>query len=211
MASSGGIALSVACAIAVMGCSSPKIPPPVTAVAAKSDVQAAKPNPINDDKLLKPPFGPYDIQTVFYIAKSNDKDRVDYGMRLDRYCAPISDDAIFPYWRELQHAPPVRSHKISWIQYAAYGFSEQRTLAKSKHGGRYLVQLKQVDRPILVVTQQDKDGHCASESYTKIQGVKSAKLDHIFAKVSGLMSVDYIDVHGTDTKTGKALVERMIP
>ncbi len=193
------------------GCSSPVIPPPVAAVAAAPGARTAKPNPANSDPNLKPPFGPYDVQTAFYIAKSNDKDRVDYGLRLDQYCAPVGDNAVFPYWRELQHAPPMRSHKISFMQYAAYGFSEQRVLAKSRTGGRYLVQLKQVDRPILIVTRQDGDGHCSATSYARIQGVKSARLDYIFAKVAGLMSVDYIDVHGTDTKTGRALVERMHP
>lgn len=205
------VASALAGASLAIGCSSPVIPPPVSVVAAKPDAKTAKPNLANKDPNLKPPFGPYDIQTVFYIAKSNDKDRVDYGMRLDQYCAPIGDNAIFPYWRELQHAPPVRSHKISFLQYAAYGFSEQRVLSKSHTGGKYLVQLKQVDRPILVVTKQDADGHCMATAYSRVQGVKSARLDYIFAKVAGLMSVDYVDVHGTDTKTGKVLMERMAP
>ncbi len=193
-----------------LGCGH-SIPPPVTYASTKVDDHTAKPNKANDDKKLRPPFGPFDVQTVFYIAKSNDKDRVDYGMRLDQHCVPIGDNAVFPYWRELQHAPPVRSHPIKWFQYAAYGFSEQRVLKRGRMGGQYLVQLKQVNRPILIVTGQDADGHCSARSYALIQGVKSARLDYIFAKVAGAMSVDYIDVHGTDTSTGKKLVERMKP
>jgi Domain of unknown function (DUF4833) len=203
--------LALASAWLALGCSSHTIPPPVAYASAKVDAYTAKPNLANKDPNLKPPFGPFDVQTVFYIAKSNDKDRVDYGMRLDQYCAPVSDDAVFPYWRELQHAPPVRSHKISFFQYMAYGFSSQRMLERSKMGGQYLIELKQVHRPILIVTKQDKDGRCQATAYAQIHGVKSARLDYIFAKVAGTMSVDYVDVHGTDPETGQALVERMTP
>ena len=193
-----------------LGCSSPTIPAPEPVIAAAStDSRAARANPANEDRNLKPPFGPFDVQTVFYIEKSNDKDRVDYGMRLDRYCAPLGDQAVFPYWRELQHAPPVRSHPLSFFQHLAYGFSAQRALARDRSGGRYLVRLKQVERPILILTKQDAARHCTAMAYTKIQGVKSAMLHHIFAKVAGSMSVDYIDVHGTEPETGRALVERL--
>jgi hypothetical protein len=203
-----GIALSAA--FSALGCSH-DIPPPVTYASTKVDDHTAKPNPANDDKNLKPPFGPFDVQTVFYIAKSNDKDRVDYGLRLDQHCAPASGNAMFPYWRELQHAPPVRSHKLKFFQYAGYGFSEQRIVKKGRSGGQYLVVLKQFKRPILIVTKQGKDGYCTATPYTKVQGVESAHLDYIFAKVAGVMSVDYIDIHGTDTKTGRKLVERQTP
>lgn len=201
--------LAVAFAI---GCS-PSIPPPVTypSSPSKLDVFTAKPNAANDDANLNPRFGPFDMQTVFYIEKSNDKDRVDYGMRLDQYCAPAGDRAVFPYWRLLQDAPPVRSHPISFIQHMAYGISEQRPVEKSRTGGKYIVQLKQVDRPIVIVSKQNGDSHCVATAYTTIQGVERARLDYIFAKVASVMSVDYVDVHGTDTKSGQPLVERLKP
>jgi hypothetical protein len=202
----------VAVALGV-GCSPPAIPAPVAypTSSTKVDDHTAKPNAANADVNLRPPFGPFDVQTVFYISKSNDKDRVDYGMRLDQHCAPVGDSAVFPYWRELQHAPPVRSHPITFFQYAAYGFSEQRPLEKTNTGGKYLVQLKQVNRPIVIVTQQGPDSQCIATAYTRVQAVEGARLEYIFAKVAGLMSVDYLDVHGIDTKTVQALVERLSP
>lgn len=197
----------------LFGCSAPSIPAPVAYPTSPSKVDpfTAKANPANEDPNLEPRFGPFDIQTVFYIEKSNDKDRVDYGMRLDQYCAPVGDRAVFPYWRLLQHAPPVRSHPISFIQHMAYGISEQRPVEKSRTGGKYIIELKQVNRPILVLTKQDDESHCSAIAYTSIQGVERARLDYIYAKIAGMMSVDYVDVHGTDTKSGQGLVERMKP
>lgn len=195
-----------------LGCS-PSIPAPVGYPSSPSNIDpyTAKANPANEDSNLDPRFGPFDTQTVFYIEKSNDKDRVDYGMRLDQYCAPVGDRAVFPYWRLLQHAPPVRSHPISFLQHVAYGISEQRPVEKTRTGGKYIIQLKQVDRTIVIVSKQDESSHCVATAYTTIQGVERARLDYIFAKVASVMSVDYVDVHGTDPKSGQPLVERLKP
>ena len=202
---------ATAVALFAVGCGSPAIPAPVKYVASKTDEHSAKPNTANDDKNLRPPFGPFDVQTVFYIAKSNDKDHVDYGMRLDQHCSPVGNNAVFPYWRELAHPPPVRSHPITFLQHQAYGFSQQRTLKKSASGGQYMIVLKQVKRPIVIVTKQDENGHCTATPYTTVKGVKNAHLDYIFVKVAGLMSADWVDVHGTHPKTGAKLVERLTP
>jgi hypothetical protein len=47
--------------------------------------------------------------TLFFISKSDDENRVDYGMRLDSKCAPYGDESVFPYWREFEPLPPVRT------------------------------------------------------------------------------------------------------
>ncbi len=200
----------IAAASPAFACS-PTIPAPISAAAVKTDDGTAVANPSNADPALRPGFGPFDVQTAFYISKSNDRDRVDYAMRLDQHCIPIGDTSMFPYWRELEHAPPVRSHPLSFIQYMAYGLSEQQLLARSESGGRYRVNLKQVDRPVLIVTAKDTERHCTTTAFARIHGVPNAKLDHIFVKVAGPMSVDYVDVYGSDPKTGAVLVERIQP
>jgi hypothetical protein len=187
------------------------IPPPVAYRASKTDDPTAKPNPANDNSDFHPPFGPYDVQVVFHIAKSNGGDPIAYGIRLDRHCTPSGHDPVFPYWRENRHPPKLGSHALRFFQYAAYGFSTQQTTRKSRSGGQHLIVLKQVKRPILIVTKQGRGGYCTATAYTRVKGKKNARLDYIFVKVAGMMSADYVDVHGTDTKTGEKLVERLTP
>jgi len=74
---------------------------------------------------------------------------------------------------------------------------------------RFLVELKQVARPISIVTGRDRAGHCSAQAYATIQGHQAAHLDHIFVQLAGVLSVSYVDVYGSDRKTGKKLVERM--
>src|SRR5689334_14951358 len=62
-------------------------------------------------------FGAHDVPTVFFISKSDDRNRVDYGIRLDASCAPLNDDAMFLYWRVFEGAPPVRLQTFSLVDY----------------------------------------------------------------------------------------------
>ena len=213
-AGSGSIrgAVRIACGLALaapLSACGTSVPPPVTRPAAQADAHTAKPNPANSDPSLHPSFGPYDVQTVFYINKSDDHNRVDYGMRLDSHCKPVGDSAVFPYWREFEHAPPVRTHTLKFYEFAAYGFSKAHVVDKRPDGGRFLIQLKQVARPITIVTGEDKAGHCTATAYAKIRGNPHAQLDHIYVKLAGVMSVAYVDIHGSDAKTGQQLVERL--
>ncbi|HVY46177.1 MAG TPA: DUF4833 domain-containing protein [Minicystis sp.] len=152
-------------------------------------------------------FGANDVPTVFFINKSDDHNRVDYGIHLDASCAPVNDDAVFPYWREFEKAPPVRTHPISFIERVPYGFSQQKTLKRTPEGGEQLVVLKQFDRAIVVATKRD-GARCSAVARSTIKG-QVAQLLSVFAKLAGPISVDYIDVHGKDFATGAALLERI--
>jgi len=192
------------------GCSH-GIPPPVAYRATQADDHTARPNPANDNPDFHPAFGPFDVQVVFRIEKSNGGDPIAYGIRLDPHCTPSGHDPVFPYWRENRHPPKLGSHALRFFQYAAYGFSKQRTTKRSRTGGEHLIVLKQVKRPVLIVAEQGKHGYCVATAYTRVKGVKNARLDYIYVKVAGMMSADYVDVHGTDMKTGDQLIERLTP
>jgi hypothetical protein len=153
-------------------------------------------------------FGPYDVPTVFFIAKSNDKNRVDYGIRLDAACAPVNDDAIIPYWREFEKAPPVRTHPLSLIDHIPYGVAEQRVIARSATSADYSVKLKQLSRPIVITTRKEADGKCSATARTTINGATALFLS-VYAKLASLVSVDYIDVFGKNPDTGAAVTERI--
>ena len=153
-------------------------------------------------------FGSNDVATVFFISKSDDHNRVDYGIHLNEHCAPTGDDAVFPYWREFEPPPPVRTHTLGIFEWVPYGFSEQRLVHRSQAGGDQLVRLKQLDRPIAVRARKDGD-HCVATAYARIAGVEGAQFVSVYAKLAGATSVDYIDIHGKNTQTGADLVERV--
>ena len=159
-------------------------------------------------KAAYPAFGANDIPTVFFISKSDDRNRVDYWMRLDANCQPVNDDAVTPYWREFEKAPPVVTHSISMVANMAYGIASQRVASRSPASADYALRLKAVGRPIGITTRRESNGKCVAVARTTIAGV-TAELLSIHVKLAGPLSVEYIDIKGRDFRTGKPIVERM--
>ena|SRR5450432_1000887 len=158
----------------------------------------------------EPHFSAHDIPTVFYISKSDDHNRVDYGMRLGDRCAASTNDAVFPYWREFEHAPPIRTHPLGTFEYFAYGISDQHALRGGPAAGQYVIKLKQFgQRPIWISTTREADGRCSALARCAIAGVRFAQLFSIYVKLSGPLSVEYVVVKGKDLETGKLLEERL--
>ena len=153
-------------------------------------------------------FGPRDVPTLFYISKSDNRDRVDYGIRLDASCRPTSADAVFPYWRDLERTP-VSVHTMGTFAAMAYGVASQRLEHKTESSVEEKIVLKQVDRPIWVTTSKSDDGHCKAVVRTKIGAVERAELTSIYVKLGGLLSVEYVDVQGRNPATGETISERI--
>jgi Domain of unknown function (DUF4833) len=156
------------------------------------------------------PFGPSDIPTVFFISKSDDHNRVDYGMRLTASCAPVNNDAVFPYWREFENSPPVRTKPLGTFAHLGYGISEQRLVRGGRPDAAYLLRLKQFrQRPVWITTSLNDSGHCQARARVAIGAVPFAVLSSIFVKLAGPLSVEYIIVKGHDPATGKAIEEKI--
>jgi hypothetical protein len=159
-----------------------------------------------------PTFSPFDVPTAFYISKSDDHNRVDYGIHLDANCAPAKNDAVFLYWREFENSPPVRIHALGMFEYIPYGIAEQRTTQKSAAGGTQFVRLRQFGtKPIEITTARGTDGRCTAKALTTIGG-KECELSFVYVKLaSGFLTpnVEFVDVHGRDLATGKEVVERL--
>lgn len=177
---------------------------PSLAVGLCSLVLASSATAADDDTT----FGPHDIETLFYIAKSNNRDRVDYGMRLDATCRPASADAVFPYWRNLEHKP-VTTHALGFFARMAYGVSAQETARSTPTGADHGIRLKQVDRVIWVTTLRGSDGRCSALVRSKIAGVENAELLSIYVKLAGPISVDYVNIKGRNLATGQPLLEHL--
>lgn len=156
-------------------------------------------------------FGRSDIPTVFFISKSDDRNRVDYGMRLTAECAPIKEDSVFPYWREFEKSPPVRTKPLGTFEYLGYGISEQRMVHPGQPNAAYLVRMKQFkERPVWITTTRTDGGRCQARVQCAIGAVPFADLSSIHVKLAGPLSVEYIIVKGRDPATGKPIEEKIL-
>ena len=132
-------------------------------------------------------------------------------MRLDSRCAPYGEEPVFPYWREFEPPPPVRTKPMGAFAKMGYGISTQSVVKRTAAGGEATIKLKQVGRTIFITTSRGANGRCSALVRTKIANVQHAELVSIFVKLSGPLSVSYIDIKGKNLATAKPLAERVRP
>ena len=75
-----------------------------------------------------------DVASVFYVAKSENRNQVHYGVHLDASCSPVGTAPVFPYWRMLEHGP-LAAEPLLQREVDAYGVAEQHVTERG-HGGR---------------------------------------------------------------------------
>jgi len=158
-----------------------------------------------------PSFGRFDVPTIFYINKSDDRNRVDYGIRLDEHCTPTLEEPIFPYWREFEPPPPVRTHSLGLLDGLAYGVSHQHVVRRNANGALLLMKPKHVNRWIWVTTSKEADGHCTATATTSIGGLEGIELLSVYVKLAGFLSVEYVNIIGKNPRTGATVSERLQP
>jgi len=148
-----------------------------------------------------------DVRSVFFIAKSENANQVHYGVRLDEACAPVAPSPVFAYWRMLERGPlatePLLSREIR-----AYGFAEQRVVARDEHGGRARVTLNALPSRPIFIDSSGSAGSCVAGATTSIDGVQAA-LTSVFAQLRWPFGVDYLMLRGHALAGGRALQEKL--
>ena len=116
------------------------------------------------------------IVPIFTIAKSENKNQVEYVVRVDDRCAPVGPAPVSAYWRMVENGP-TRTEPILPHEEAAYGLASQTVVASGDGGGNARVVLRALPkRPIDVVTERGRDGTCRALAELPIAGTPA----HLF-------------------------------
>lgn len=151
------------------------------------------------------PFAQADSsQTLFTIQRSTNKNEVHYDARLDAGGKLDASEPVEVYW--LMLAENGQREGLNWIERRkAYGFSIEATPG----GESYQMRLRaEEDRPITVLMEGTK-----ARAETVIDG-RAAILERIFiASTPGgfIPRVEYVELFGTDSKSGEQRTERIGP
>ncbi len=154
-----------------------------------------------------PTIGPHDVATVFYISKSDDRNRVDYGVHLDASCAPVGRDPVFAYWRRFEPGQE-RFGDLNFLDQTAYGVERQEVGTPDATGTWIRVLLRALSsRPIQVRIQRGPAG-CTGAALLDIRG-RDAILDHVFVQLGGPASIDHLMIRGEERLSGQPVHERV--
>jgi hypothetical protein len=172
---------------------------PASAATALAAVVLAAPTASSD--------GPRDVGSVFFVAKSENRNQVHYGIHVDASCAPVGAAPVFAYWRMIEHGPlatePLLSREIP-----AYGLAEQRILDRGDAAGRVTVRLRALEDRAIEITTASRGGVCDAAATTVIDGAPAA-LSNVYAKLRWPFGVDYLLVSGRSLSDGRVVRERV--
>jgi hypothetical protein len=149
-----------------------------------------------------------DLSSVFFIAKSENKNEVHYGIHVGPDCTPAGAAPLFAYWLMLEKGPGVTEPLLS-RELPAYGFASQRlSPSRGANGGSVTVTLRALpDRPIVVSTWS-VGGSCAASSEAEIAGTPSL-LTRVFVRLRWPFGVESLTLDGYATADRRPVRERI--
>jgi hypothetical protein len=146
--------------------------------------------------------------SLFTISKSENKNEVQYAIRVDDHCAPAEGEPIWAYWRMLERGPTVTEPLLRREQ-AAYGLASQSVSERTATGGRALLTLRAVAaRPVAIDTFRAPSGECQARSTATIGG-ESAFLFNVYVKLRWPAGVSYILLQGWSSDRTRIVTEKI--
>lgn len=145
--------------------------------------------------------------SVFHIAKSENRNQVHYGVRVDEDCRPVGATPVYGYWRDFEVGPNAKSQLLDREQ-PAYGLTRPRFVEQRDEGGTVSIGLRGFpDRSIRIETFREGSG-CRARALTKIGG-QVAVLNTIYVELGLLFSIDFVIVRGLRLPDGRPIQEKV--
>jgi len=164
--------------------------------------------PLAPSVAADPPTGAVYSMPIFAITKNQNRNFVQYAVRVDAHCTPTTTAPVFAYWRMIEKGPD-RTESLLFLEQPAYGLSSQNLVTEGPDQGKILVKLRAFpSRPIVVDVHARPGGTCEAHATTPINGV-AATLATIFVHVKWLVTVDYVDVFGQSLEGATPVSERL--
>ena len=149
-------------------------------------------------------FGPYDVSSVVFVAKSENRNEVHYAIALDDRCVPAGAAPVFAYWRMRERGDAVVEPLLD-REVRAYGVLSQRVEGSVVHA-----RLRALgDRTIVFETRRE-DGRCVARAVATVSG-RRARLTSVYVKLGFPFRVDHLLVQGVALDDGKTVRERVSP
>lgn len=146
------------------------------------------------------------VDSVFFVAKSENKNQVHYGIRLDEACMPIGANPVFAYWRMFEHGP-LATEPLLARELPAYGVGSQR-LERSGAGARVVLTLNALPKRPIVIESTVGAATCTARATIPIGGVP-ASLGRVFVQLRWPFGVDHLMLEGRASGDGRVVRERV--
>jgi len=146
--------------------------------------------------------------SLFTISKSENRNQVQYVVRVDEHCTPLTDAPVWAYWRMIELGP-TRTAPVLGREQPAYGAAGEWVLERSPEGGKIRLVLRAMpSRPIEVETGRSPAGNCIATSTATISG-GPAHIFGVYVKLKWPIGVDYLLIQGWSLDGTHVVTERV--
>jgi len=144
-----------------------------------------------------------DVPSVFFIARSSNKNQVHYGVRVDEACNVVGVEPVYGYWRMFENRGEIEP--ILGIEKPAYGLQDAQQIERRIGATAVRVKLRAFpERPLVVSIAKSEHG-CEASATISIAG-QDALFRSIYVRLKWPFGVDYVLVRGV-TKEGRRVEE----
>jgi hypothetical protein len=144
---------------------------------------------------------------IFSIAKSENRNEVQYVLQVDDRCAPVAATPVSAYWRMLEKGPTQTAPLLN-RELRAYGLAGQTVVASGADAGEVRAVLRAVpSRPLQIKTWRGSDGVCHSLTTVSIAGAP-AHLFNVYVHVRW-DGADYVLLQGWSLDGSHVARERL--
>lgn len=148
-------------------------------------------------------FRPHDVRTIFFVAKSENRNEVHYALKLSDRCEPLGAEPVVAYWHMREQGG--RFEPLLDIEEGVYGVARQRV----EKATVVLSLAASPGREIRVTALQLPDGQCGAIATTRIRS-EIVRLESIYVHI-GFLAVDYALIRGRRMSDGTQVQERIEP
>jgi len=148
----------------------------------------------------------YDPTSVFLVAKSENKNQVHYGVKLDEACNVVGTNPLYGYWRMLEkkgEIEPILSREVR-----AYGLDPAQRIEKAGDATTIYARLNAIPDRLLRVTVVRTAGRCQAQATMSIAGT-DAHLRLIYIRLAWPFGVDYVLLRGSRMADGHSVEEKI--
>lgn len=163
--------------------------------------------PSSSDAADSVSFGPHDVHSAFHVEKSENKNQVHYGVRVDSACRPQGKAPVFAYWRRLKKGVRV-DEPLTGPGVRVYGASSDQTVIVRPTGGHVTMYVKALKRLSVDIRVEKSKTGCVAVPRVVLKG-EYARLSYAFLQLGRFgLTVKYVDVWGIRERDGLKVTEQ---
>jgi hypothetical protein len=160
----------------------------------------------NGRSVIADQMPPLNLNSVFIVAKSENRNQVHVGVHVDPACQVVGTNPLYGYWRMLEkkgEIEPILSREVR-----AYGIDPVQKIEKNGDTTTITTRLNAIPDRVLRVNVTRTASGCGAEATMSIAGA-DARLRLIYVRIGWMFSVDYILLRGSRMPDGHTVEEKI--